>query len=247
MADGLDAILKQKVTQGRISPVHVCPRAPGISHLLFVDDTLLFFRASQEEVVQVGDALAIYERATGQFINLEKCSILFGPRCREDNKHAVMQTLQVQMVGFEEKYLGLPTPSGRMSKGKFHHLQEQLTKHILQWEEAASQGGKEILIKAVAQSLTTYLMGVFRLPRSVCDDLTRMVRNFWWGAREGKRKMHWRAWDTLIKPKSHGGVGFRNFRLLNQTLLARQAWRLIANPESLCAQVLKARYYPEGG
>ena len=64
------------------------------------------------------------------------------------------------------------------------------------------------------------------------------------GAKEGKRKTHWCAWDTLIKPKVQGGMGFRDFRLFNQALLARQAWRLIAYPDSLCAQVLKARYYP---
>lgn len=29
-------------------------------------------------------------------------------------------------------------------------------------------------------------------------------------------------------------------------MLARQAWRLIQCPESLCAQVLKAKYYPHG-
>ena len=204
----------------------------------------MFFRATREEATQVGDALAIYERTTGQFINPAKCSILFGTCCGDNDKQEVVHTLQVQTVGFDDKYLGLPTPSGRMSKGKFQNLQEQLTKRILQWGEAASQGGKEILIKAVAQSLPTYIMGVFRLPRSVCDDLTRMVRNFWWGAKEGKRKTHWRAWDTLIKPKVQGGMGFRDFILFNQALLARQVWRLIAYPDSLCAQVLKARYYP---
>jgi hypothetical protein len=34
--------------------------------------------------------------------------------------------------------------------------------------------------------------------------------------------------------------------MFNQSLLARQAWRLIENPESLCAQLLPAKYYPDG-
>jgi hypothetical protein len=60
-----------------------------------------------------------------------------------------------------------------------------------------------VLIKAVAQGLPTYIMGVFKLPFLVCDDLTRLIRNFWWGADRGKRKMHW-----MIKPKSDGVLVF---------------------------------------
>ena len=43
VADGLSAILKHYVSSGDITPVKVCRRAPGISHLLFADDTMLFF------------------------------------------------------------------------------------------------------------------------------------------------------------------------------------------------------------
>lgn len=32
----------------------------------------------------------------------------------------------------------------------------------------------------------------------------------------------------------------------NQALLGRQAWCLVDNPASLCARVLKAKYYPNG-
>lgn len=59
VADGLDAILKQKVMHSMISPIHVCPWAPGISDLLFTDDMRLFFWATQDEAAQVRDSLAM--------------------------------------------------------------------------------------------------------------------------------------------------------------------------------------------
>jgi hypothetical protein len=62
----------------------------------------------------------------------------------------------------------------------------------------------------------------------------------------GQRKVHWLTWEKLLKPKSMGETGFRDMCLFNQALLARQAWRLIQFPESMCAQLLKAKYYPRG-
>jgi hypothetical protein len=59
---------------------------------------------------------------------------------------------------------------------------------------------------------------------------------------DGYRKVHWIAWEKLLLPKSHGGMGFRDMRHFNQALLSRQAWRLI----NLCARLLKAKYYPRG-
>jgi hypothetical protein len=43
VADGLSELLREEVEAGGISPLKVCRNAPGISHLLFADDTLLFF------------------------------------------------------------------------------------------------------------------------------------------------------------------------------------------------------------
>lgn len=41
-----------------------------------------------------------------------------------------------------------------------------------------SRVGKEVLIKAVAQSLLTYTMGVFQLPMKLCDELNAMCARF---------------------------------------------------------------------
>jgi hypothetical protein len=57
--------------------------------------------------------------------------------------------------------------------------------------------------------------------------------------------MHWYAWWKLCYPKKEGGMGFRDFQSFNLAMLAKQVSRLINDPESVCAQVLKAKYYPE--
>lgn len=172
---------------------------------------------------------------------------MFGAACSEENKEEVTWVLNVQNVAREEKYLGLPTPEGRMGKERFKSMKEKLAKRFDNWNEKfMSAGAKEVLIKSVAQAIPTYTMGVFKIPDTLCDELERMIRYFWWGDDAGQRKIHWLAWDKLMEPKGYGGMGFRDLRVFNQALLARQAWRLIEHPTSLCATLLKARYYPNG-
>jgi hypothetical protein len=79
---------------------------------------------------------------------------------------------------------------------------------------------KEVLIKAVAQALPTYMMSVFKIPFGVCDALEKHTRTFWWGGENGKCKTQWIPWEILVKPKCYGELGFRDMRLFNQALLA---------------------------
>ncbi|KAK1621216.1 hypothetical protein QYE76_026733 [Lolium multiflorum] len=45
VADGLSTLLQDAVDRNTIEPLKVCRSAPGVSHLLFADDSLLFFKA----------------------------------------------------------------------------------------------------------------------------------------------------------------------------------------------------------
>lgn len=126
-------------------------------------------------------------------------------------------------------------------------MKERLGKGLKDYTERnTSAAANEVLIKAVAQAIPTYTMSVFKLPLGICDELTRITREFWWGGEKGKRKTAWIAWKHLTHKKCSGGLGFKYLRIFNQALLARQAWRLIQFPDSLCARLLKAKYFRRG-
>ena len=101
------------------------------------------------------------------------------------------------------------------------------------------------MIKAVAMAIPTFSMSCFKLPQGLCQAINAMLRSFWWGSKDGKRKTSWVSWETMCTPKFTGGLGFRDIELFNLAMLARQAWRILQNPEALSARILKAIYFPQ--
>ena len=41
-------------------------------------------------------------------------------------------------------------------------------------------------------------------------------------------------------------MGFKYLHAFNVAMLAKQCWRLLQDLDSICAKVLRARYYPDG-
>ncbi|XP_051211695.1 uncharacterized mitochondrial protein AtMg00310-like [Lolium perenne] len=107
-----------------------------------------------------------------------------------------------------------------------------------------SRAGNEIFLKAVIQAIPAYIMSFFQVPVANCESFRRSLADHWWGRENGKKKMHWRSWEWLTAGKDLGGLGFQDFVVFNQAMLARQCWRLLTEPNSLCARFLKGRYFP---
>ncbi|XP_037495366.1 uncharacterized mitochondrial protein AtMg00310-like [Jatropha curcas] len=105
--------------------------------------------------------------------------------------------------------------------------------------------GREILLKTVLHALPNYLMSLFLLPKTLCTELERIMNRFLWGSgRNYSQGIHWLAWNKMAIPKVFGGLGFRKIHEFNIALLGKQGWKLMVNPDSLAARVLKAKYFP---
>ncbi|XP_075480607.1 uncharacterized protein LOC142521262 [Primulina tabacum] len=246
-AYGLSALFTSYEARGWIRGVRVASSSPSVSHLFFADDSLVFFRASLEEGDRVKECLHAYERASGQLINYDKSALSFSPNTNSSLIESIKMVLTIPVVQRHDIYLGLPTVSLRSKRLQFRYLVDRVVKRTQGWgHKCFSVGGKEVLIKSVLQSIPTYAMSCFRIPKSICDEIEKECANFWWGVENGKRKLHWKTWDFLCKPKMRGGLGFRKMDEFNRALLANQFWRLLRNPESLATKVLKGRYFRHG-
>ena len=131
--------------------------------------------------------------------------------------------------------MGLPALVGQAKKQSIIYIKERAWKKLQGWKEKLlSQAGMEVLIKAVIEAIPTYTMSCFKLPKGLIKDLEVLTRKFWWGYGGDSRKVHWVNWKKLCKAKELGGMGFKEIEKFNDALLAKQVWRMINNPNSLC-------------
>jgi hypothetical protein len=102
--------------------LQVATSAPLINHLLFVDDSLLFFQASVEGAVEINSVLEAYCNASGQRVNMDKSSIFCSKGCPEGARQEIENVLQVERETLNEKYFGMPSDVGISKSGVFKYL-----------------------------------------------------------------------------------------------------------------------------
>ena len=82
----------------------------------------------------------------------------------------------------------------------FAEIKEWAAKKLANWKgKLLSIGGREILIKEVAQAVPTYTMSCFQLPKNLFKDLENMMRIFWWGQKDEENKIAWVSWKRMCK------------------------------------------------
>ena len=86
-----------------------------------------------------------------------------------DMKEGVCSILNIMTESLNDNYLGLPAMVGANRSDCFKHLVDRVLAKTKVWKEKMlSMGGKEILLKSIAQVVPVYAMMVFNIPKKMC-------------------------------------------------------------------------------
>ncbi|XP_035547368.1 uncharacterized protein LOC118348906 [Juglans regia] len=242
--EGLSTLINHAESKGELKGVSVARGGTRVTHLLFADDCVVFGQASWQEWMKMKELLDIYEKASGQCLNRQKTSLFFSTNTKNDIRRMIRRDVGVGIQNCCEKYLGLPVMVGKSQYNTFRGIKDRVWSKISNWKNHfLSPSGKEVLLKAVVQSVPTYHMNVFKLPVKLCKEIAGLMASFWWGSQNNERRIQWKSWANMGKAKSEGGMGFRELQSFNTALLAKQCWRVLNMPFSVAARVLKDKYF----
>jgi hypothetical protein len=90
-------------------------------------------------------------------------------------------------------------------------------------------------------------MGIYRRQDEIHQKMDSAMANFFWHGPNLKRKYHMAKWDLMATPKSAGGAGFTNTRVMNRCLLAKWLVKIEGGENTLCCNLLRNKYLGENG
>ena len=97
--EALVSLLNHAENQGKITGMRVARASPSVSHLLFADDSIFFCTAEPRGCKEVMKVVRKYGKASGEYINFDKSSLLFGKRIPVNDRQLIKDTLGIQMKG----------------------------------------------------------------------------------------------------------------------------------------------------
>lgn len=108
-------------------------RGLTISHLFFVDDILVFSRASSIDCETICSILKTKVKASNQLINYNKSSLCGSRPVPKSEGIRLANIVGMQFVDYHEKYLGLPSFTGRDKKKLFVAVKRRIWEQVKGW------------------------------------------------------------------------------------------------------------------
>lgn len=214
-----------------------------ISHLLFVDDILLFTNGNLNEIKDLKNILDLFMKAIGMQVNYRKSQLIMEDFNRHE-KHLITSILPFDAYNMENpfKYLGFWLKPNAYKKQDWNWLVAKIESKISRWSyKWLSRAGRLTLINSVLQAMPVFWAAPTWVPKGTLNKIRRICSRFLWVGSKEDSVLPWVAWEKVARPKEWGGWGIKNLTDFSLSLAAKSGWRTI-NMENLWTKVVKWKY-----
>lgn len=108
VADVFSTIMQKALLKKSIAGIRMKKRCPTLSHLLFVDDSLVFLEAVPQYCSNFMELMYTYSEASGLSLNVHKSNLFFTPNTSVALKEEIKGILGMEEMKGDAKYLGCP-------------------------------------------------------------------------------------------------------------------------------------------
>jgi hypothetical protein len=242
VAEGFGALMKKAVGMGFFKGIRLCDSGEHISHLQYADDTLLVGEACVENLWTMKAILKWFELISGLKVNFLK-SKLIGINVEASFLDSAASFLKCVVGLLPFTYLGLPVGANPRRLSTWNPVLDVIQRRLASWKNKyVSLGGRVVLLNSVLSAIPIFYLSLFKMPVGVWKKLVRMQRRFLWGGVAGNSKISWVSWQDVCRTKREGGLGVKDLRIMNISLLTKWKWRLLTEGESIWRNVLKEKY-----
>jgi hypothetical protein len=198
----------------------------GYAILQYADDTILFIKDDLEGARNLKLLLYIFESMSGLKINFEKSEVLMV--LPDDEKlQSYADLFNCQTGTWPIKYLGTPVCARRTTVAELNFVESKLRKGMEGWMSGSmSIGGRVTKIDICLSNSAVYQMSLRLLHKTNIENMEKPIRAFLWASTRGRRKYHLVPWRIVCIPKTKGGLGLKNLRRFNISLMCKWWWKL---------------------
>lgn len=242
VAEGLSQLILEARRAGVVKGLEVVVNML-ISHLLFVDDILLFTNGSLNEIKELKNILDLFMKATGMQVNHRKSQLIMEGFNRHE-KSLIISILPFDVNNMENpfKYLGLWLKPNVYKKQDWNWLVAKIEAKITHWSyKWLSRAGRLTLVKSVLQAMSVFWAALTWVPKGILNKISKICSRFLWSGTKEDSVLPWVAWEKVARPKKWGGWGIKNLYDFSLSLAAKSGWNFI-NSENLWTRVLKRKY-----
>jgi hypothetical protein len=244
VAESLSRLITDAGIQRKLKGIQISPNY-SLSHLLFVDDILIFCNGRLSFLENLKDILNIFFLATRMKINRDKSSLLvWGLPLQESNTISALLGVQIKDPTEGLRYHGFTLKASDYRKAYWAWLLEKIEKRFTPWYNRwLSRARRLVLLKSVIESILVYWTSLSWVPKGILHKISQKYLHFLWVGKEDSKSLVLASKNHISKPKGNGGWGLKNIFTFAKSLATKNSWSLIEG-NGLWHIIIKEKYFP---